>query len=58
MTSIEGGQIPFEVEALGARVAIQGLRFIRPTVTAIPVYAVSGLPRVQARITTISRTAP
>jgi hypothetical protein len=43
MTSIEGGQIPFEVEALGARVAIQGLRFIRPTVTAISVYAVSGL---------------
>jgi hypothetical protein len=50
MTNIEGGQIPFLLEAPGARVAIQGLRFIRPTVTAIFVYAVSGLVIASCRI--------
>jgi len=43
MTSIEGGTTPFYVEAAGASVTIQGLRFIRPKGDAILVYAVSGL---------------
>jgi len=41
MTSIEGGTTPFYVEAAGASVTIQGLRFIRPNVDAIFVYAVT-----------------
>src|SRR5258708_3604832 len=43
MTTIEGGDVPFDVEAPGARVTIQGLRFIRPRRLAISVFAVSGL---------------
>lgn len=43
MASIEGGTTPFYVEASGASVTIQGLRFIRPKGDAIFVYAVSGL---------------
>jgi len=43
MTTIEGGTIPFYVEAPGASVTIQSLRFNRPTLDGILVYAVSGL---------------
>jgi hypothetical protein len=43
MTTIEGGSTPFYVEAAGAGVVIQGLRFLRPKNNAIAVYAVSGL---------------
>jgi hypothetical protein len=43
LTSIQAGQIPFYVEAPGAPVSIQGLRFIQPKKDAIQVYAVSGL---------------
>ena len=43
MTTIEGGTIPFYVEAPGASVTIQSLRFNRPTWDGIFVYAVSGL---------------
>lgn len=50
MTSIEGGTIPFYVEAPGVPVTIQGLRFIRPRVDAIFVYAVSGLTVASSRI--------
>jgi hypothetical protein len=42
-TSIEAGTIPFHVEAPGAAVTIQGLRFVRPKGDAVLVYAVSGL---------------
>lgn len=37
--TIKGGTIPFYVEAPGASVAIQGLRFVRPTTDAILVFA-------------------
>ena len=50
MASIEGGQIPFEVEALGSSVTIQGLRFIRPKQVAIAVFAVSGLVIASCKI--------
>src|SRR5919109_795731 len=50
MASIEGGTTPFYVEAPGARVAIQGLRFIRPKGDAIFVYAVSGLVIASCKI--------
>jgi hypothetical protein len=41
--SIEAGTIPFYVEAPGATVTIQNVRFVRPAKSAIIVYAVSGL---------------
>jgi hypothetical protein len=50
MASIEGGTTPFYVEAPEARVAIQGLRFIRPKGDAIFVYAVSGLVIASCKI--------
>jgi hypothetical protein len=50
MTSIEGGRIPFYVEAPGASVTIQGLRFIRPRGDAIFVYAVTGLVIASCKI--------
>lgn len=43
MTSIQGGTVPFYVEALGSRVEIRGLRFIRSKGAAIAVTAVNGL---------------
>jgi hypothetical protein len=43
MASIEGGTVPFYVEAPGARVEFRGLRFARPARDAVIVYAVSGL---------------
>jgi hypothetical protein len=43
MTSIEGGTIPFYIDAAGAAVRIQGLRFIRPKGEAIFVFAATGL---------------
>lgn len=48
--TIEGGTIPFYVEAPGASVAIQGLRFVRPTTDAILVFAVSGLTIADCKI--------
>jgi hypothetical protein len=43
MTVIEGGEIPFAVEARGAKVRMEKLRFVRPKLFAILVDAVSGL---------------
>jgi hypothetical protein len=43
MTTIEGGQVPFEVEALDSSVTVQRLHFLRPQLGAIDVSAVSGL---------------
>jgi hypothetical protein len=43
LTSIQAGQIPFYVDAPGAQVSIQGLRFIQPKKDAVQVFAVSGL---------------
>jgi hypothetical protein len=43
MTTIEGGDNPFAVDALGAHVTIQRLRFVRPKEFGILVRAVSGL---------------
>jgi hypothetical protein len=50
ITSIDGGSIPFYVEAPGAQVTIQGLRYARPTTAAVFVYAVSGLVITFCRI--------
>src|SRR5215510_10274579 len=50
LTSIQAGQIPFYVEAPGAHVSIQGLRFIRPKKNAVLVYAVSGLVIASCKI--------
>ena len=43
MTTIDGGEIPFAVEARGAAVRIEKLRFLRPKLYGIFVDAVSGL---------------
>jgi hypothetical protein len=48
--SIEGGTIPFYVEAPGASVSIQTLRFIRPVASAILVYAAHGLTIANCKI--------
>jgi len=48
--SIDGGTIPFFVEAPGATVSIQNVHFIRPSKTAIVVHAVSGLVIASCRI--------
>jgi hypothetical protein len=50
ITSIDGGTIPFYVEAPGAHVTIQGLRYSRPKTAAVFVYAVSGLVITFCRI--------
>jgi hypothetical protein len=50
MTTIDRGTIPFYVEAPGAHVTIQGLRFAGPTAQAVFVYAVSGLVITLCRI--------
>src|SRR5215467_10901620 len=50
LTSIQAGTIPFYVEAPGAHVSIQGLRFIRPKKAAVLVYAVSGLVIASCKI--------
>jgi hypothetical protein len=43
MTAIDGGVIPFAVEAHGSRVRIERLRFVRPKLFAIFVDEVNGL---------------
>jgi hypothetical protein len=48
--SIEAGTIPFYVDAPGATVTIQKVRFVRPAKSAIVVYAVSGLVIASCRI--------
>jgi hypothetical protein len=50
MTSIEGGTLPFYVEAPGAAVTIEGLHFVRPKGGAVLVYAVSGLVIASCKI--------
>jgi len=50
MTTIEGGTIPFYIDAVGAAVRIQGLRFIRPVASAILVYAAHGLTIANCKI--------
>jgi hypothetical protein len=50
MTTIDGGTIPFYVDAAGQRVTIRGLRFVRPTSNAILVYAVHGVAITGLRI--------
>jgi hypothetical protein len=50
MTRIDGGTIPFYVDAPGAHVTIQGLRFAEPKSHAILVYAATGLVITFCRI--------
>jgi hypothetical protein len=53
MTTIDGGTIPFYVEAPGASVTIQSLGFVRPIAEAIFVYAVSGLTITNCKIDSV-----
>jgi hypothetical protein len=57
MATIEGGTIPFYVEAAGARVEIRRLRFVRPKVEAMLVYAVSGLTIAGCKIEGVDPTS-
>jgi hypothetical protein len=50
MATIESGTIPFYVDAPGEPVTIRGIRFVRPTHTAILVRAVRGLEITSSRI--------
>ena len=50
VTTIEAGTIPFYVEAPGASVTIQKLRFVRPANAAILVYSAAGLVIDSCRI--------
>jgi hypothetical protein len=50
VTTIEGGQVPFEVEGHGSSVTIQRLHFVHPRIEAIDVSAVSGLNVRSCRI--------
>jgi serine/threonine protein kinase len=50
MATIESGTIPFYVDAPGEHVTIRGLRFVRPTHTAILVRAVRGLEISSSKI--------
>ena len=57
MPTIEGGEWPFLVDAVDARVTIQGLHFVRPKAGAIWIYAVGGLSVTGCRIESIEPTA-
>ena len=57
MPTIEGGEWPFLVDAVDARVTIQGLHFVRPRAGAIWIYAVSGLVITGCRIESIVPSA-
>src|SRR5262249_27087112 len=50
IATIDGGSIPFYVNAPGAGVSIETLRFVSPTHDAIFVYAVNGLTISSCRI--------
>ena len=50
MATLEGGTIPFYIDARGQRVVIRGLRFVEPRHTAILVAAVRGLEISSSRI--------
>jgi hypothetical protein len=57
MTTIQGGEWPFFVDAVDAHVAIRGLHFIQPKAGAIWVYAVAGLAITGCRIENIVPSA-
>ena len=57
MTTINGGTIPFYVDAPGARVTIKGLRFVQPTKTAILVIAAHDVDIGANRIEGLERFA-
>jgi hypothetical protein len=57
MPTITGGAIPFYVDAPGKRIAIRGLRFIRPRGAAIWIYAVNGLVIADCRIEGVEASA-
>jgi serine/threonine protein kinase len=55
MTTIDGGTIPFYVDAPGARVTIRGLRFVQPVKTAILVLAARDVEIAANRIEGLER---
>jgi hypothetical protein len=58
MTAIQGGEIPFAVEAPGAQVGIRSLRFIHPKRSAIFVDAAGGLTIESCAIEGVEAMAP
>ncbi len=56
MPTIEAGNWPFFIDALGAHVTMQGLHFVRPKAGAIWVYAVSGMTISHCRIESVEPT--
>jgi hypothetical protein len=57
MTTIEGGNIPFAVDASGSHVTIQRLRFVHPKEYVILVRAVNGLVVAHCRIESVEPQA-
>lgn len=57
MPVIEGGFFPFFGEAPGARIAIQGLRFVRPKGAAMWIFAAGGLTVTDCRIAGVEPSA-
>src|SRR5262249_49807535 len=55
--TIEGGFVPFFVDASGSPVAIQGLHFLRPQGIAIWIFAVSGVGIADCRIEGVEPSA-
>jgi hypothetical protein len=58
MTTIEGGMIPFYIEAPGQAVTIRRLRFVRPISHAILVFAAGGLEITSNKIDGLQTFAP
>ena len=57
MSTIEGGEWPFLVDAVDAHVTIKALHFVRPKAGAIWIYAVSGLAVTGCRIESVEPSA-
>jgi hypothetical protein len=58
MTAIDGGTIPFYVEAPGQAVTIRRLRFVRPTSHAVLVFAARGLEITANRVEGLAVFSP
>jgi hypothetical protein len=57
MPAIEGGSVPFYVDAPGSRVTIRGLHFVRPKRAAVWIYAASGLTITGSRFEGVEPSA-
>jgi hypothetical protein len=57
LPAIEGGSVPFYVEAPGSRVTIRGLHFVRPKRAAVWIFAASGLTITGSRFEGVEPSA-